>query len=111
FLFSTKREADKLRYSCKLIKDFFNRLRPILILISALRGISKVRKVGHRTQLFGLRFQLSEPFAHLVNHLLQRGTSEIRELLFSQVFPQMLHWTLARDCKAAEGSSGCSRAP
>jgi hypothetical protein len=36
-----------------------------------LRGISKVRKVGHRTQPFGLRFQLCEPFAHLVNHLLQ----------------------------------------
>ena len=36
-----------------------------------LRGISKVREVGHRPQLFGLGFQLCEPVAHLVNHLIQ----------------------------------------
>src|SRR5574342_849402 len=63
----------------------------ILIPTCVLRGISKMRKVGHRTEPFGLRFQLCEPFAHLVNHLLQRGTSEIRQLLFAQVFPEMLH--------------------
>src|SRR5439155_4612207 len=34
-----------------------------------LRGISEVREVGHRTQLFGLRFQLCECFTQLVNHL------------------------------------------
>src|SRR5258708_5493123 len=35
----------------------------VLIPTSVLRGISKVRKVGHRTQPFGIRFQLGEPFA------------------------------------------------
>src|SRR6266568_2200876 len=64
----------------------------MLIPTCVLRGISKVRKVGHRTQLFGLGFQLGEFFAQFVNHLLQRGTSQIRELLFAQVFPQMFCW-------------------
>jgi hypothetical protein len=39
-----------------------------------LRGISKVREVGHRTQPFRIGFQLGEPFTDLVNDLLQRGT-------------------------------------
>ncbi len=45
--------------------------RDHLIPTGVLRGISKVREVGHRTQPFGLRFQLCEPFAHLVDHLIQ----------------------------------------
>jgi hypothetical protein len=44
-----------------------NQLIPTCVLIA----ISKVRKVGHRTQLVGGSFQLDEFFAQFVNHLLE----------------------------------------
>ncbi len=47
-------------------KFTYSRLIPTCVL----RDISKVRKIGHRTQLFGFRFQVCKLFAQLVNYLL-----------------------------------------
>src|SRR6266571_823265 len=64
----------------------------MLIPTCVLRGISKVRKVGHRTQLFGLGFQLGEFFAQFVNHLLQ---------IFGMMPSRLIH--LHHDKRVREG--------
>ena len=62
---------------------------PDLIPISVLRDHSKMREVGQRTETLRVGFQLVESIAHLVNHLIKRGKSEIRELFFPQFFPNV----------------------
>src|SRR5437588_9816654 len=74
------------------LKKYLKLLVNYLIPTCVLRGISKVRKVSHGTHLFWLGFQLGEFFAQLVNYLIQRGASQIGELFFTQVFPEMLCW-------------------
>src|SRR6266849_5446102 len=54
-----------------------------LIPICVLRDISKMREVGHRTEMLRIGFQLVKSFTHLVNHGIKRGKSEIRELFFA----------------------------
>src|SRR5258707_15843152 len=56
-----------------------------------LRDTSKMREVGHRTEAFRIGFQLIESVTHLVNDLIKRGKSEIRQVLFAHFFPQMFH--------------------
>ncbi len=70
FCSAMKRSTAWRRTRYKLAQKYITAAKQI-IPTCVLRGISKVREVGQRTQPFGLRFQLCEPFAHLVNHLLQ----------------------------------------
>ena len=46
-------------------------------------------EVGHRTETLRIGFQLIESLTYLVNHLIERGQSEIREVLFAHFFPHM----------------------
>src|SRR5260370_25221572 len=55
----------------------------LVIPISVLRDHSKMREVSHRTEMLRVGFQLIESFTHLVNHVIKRGKSEIRELFFA----------------------------
>ena len=50
-----------------------------------------MREVGQRTETLRVGFQLIQSFTHLVNHIIKRGKSEIRELFFAQFFPHMFH--------------------
>src|SRR5712692_8731710 len=71
-----------------------------LIPTCVLRDTSKMREVGHRTEAFRIGFQLIESVTYLVNHLIQRGKSEIRQVFFAHFFPYMFHgiqlWTVGR---------------
>jgi len=71
-----------------------------LIPSCVLRDTSKMRKVGHRTEAFRIGFQLIEPVTYLVNDLIKRGKSEIRQVFFTHFFPYMFHrielWTVGR---------------
>ena len=60
-----------------------SRLEVFLIPISVLRDHSKMGKVGHRTETLRVGFQLIESITHLINHVIKRGKSEIRELFFA----------------------------
>ncbi len=63
-----------------------------------------MREVSHRTEAFRIGFQLIESVTYLVNDLIKRGESEIRQVFFAHFFPHMFHGTLARDCRQAEQS-------
>src|SRR5258708_4879290 len=71
-----------------------------LIPSCVLRDTSKMRKVGHRTEAFRIGFQLIESVTDLVNDLIKRGKSQIRQVLFAHFFPYMFHrielWTVGR---------------
>src|SRR5437667_3141695 len=71
-----------------------------LIPTCVLRDTSKMREVGHRTETFRIGFQLIESVTYLVNHLIERGKSEIRQVFFAQFFPYMFYgiqlWTVGR---------------
>src|SRR6266700_5823609 len=54
-----------------------------LIPTRILRDTSKMGEVGHRTEMFGIGLQLVESVTHLVNHLIERGKSEIRQVFFA----------------------------
>ena len=62
-----------------------------LIPISVLRDHSKMREVGQRTETLLVSFQLIESFTHLVNHVIKRRKSEIRELFFASFIPNVFH--------------------
>ncbi len=57
-------------------------------------------EVGHRTEPFRISFQLIESLTDPVNHLIQRGKSQIRQVFFAQFFPHMFDgvelWTVGR---------------
>src|SRR5713101_3031118 len=71
-----------------------------LIPTCVLRDTSKMGEVGHRTEAFRIGFQLIESVTYLVNHLIERGKSEIRQVFFAHFFPYMFHgiqlWTVGR---------------
>src|SRR6266567_7052286 len=71
-----------------------------LIPTRILRDTSKMGEVGHRTETFRIGFQLIESFTYLVNHLIERGKSEIRQVFFVHFFPHMFDriklWTVGR---------------
>src|SRR6266571_8018058 len=71
-----------------------------VIPIRVLRDISKMREVGHRTKAFRIGFQLIESVTYLVNDLIKRGKSQIRQVFFAHFFPDMFHrielWTVGR---------------
>jgi hypothetical protein len=50
-----------------------------------------MREVGHRTETLRIGFELIESVTHLVNDLIERGKSEIRQVFFAQFFPHMFH--------------------
>src|SRR5690349_14414268 len=54
-----------------------------------LRNTSKMGEVGHRTEAFWIGFQLIESVTYLINDLIERGKSEIRQVLFAHFFPHM----------------------
>jgi hypothetical protein len=60
-----------------------------LILTCVLRDTSKMREVRHRAKALGIGFQLIESITHLVNDLIERGKSEICQVLFAHFFPDM----------------------
>src|SRR5713101_9114549 len=62
-----------------------------LIPTCVLRDTSKMGEVGHRTEAFRIGFQLIEYVTYLVNHLIERGKSEIRQVFFAHFFPYMFH--------------------
>jgi hypothetical protein len=72
----------------------------LLIPTCVLRDTSKMREVGHRTEAFRIGFQLIESVTYLVNHLIERGKSQIRQVFFAHFFPYMFHrielWTVGR---------------
>src|SRR6266536_3387415 len=65
-----------------------------------LRDTSKMREIGHRTEAFWIGFQLIEPVTDLVNHLIERGKSQIRQVFFAHFFPYVFDrielWTVGR---------------
>ncbi len=71
-----------------------------LIPTCVLRDTSKMGEVGHRTETFRIGFQLIESLTDLVNHLLERGKSQIRQVFFAHFFPHMFDgvelWTVGR---------------
>ena len=62
-----------------------------LIPTCVLRDTSKMREVSHRSQTFRIGFQLIESITYLVNHLIERGQSQIRQMFFAHFFPYMFH--------------------
>jgi hypothetical protein len=54
-----------------------------------LRDTSKMGEVGHRTETFRIGFQLIESFTYLVNDLIERGKSQVRQVFFAHFFPHM----------------------
>src|SRR5438876_11451683 len=62
-----------------------------MIPIRVLRDHSEMREVGQRTETLRVGFQLIKPFTDLVDYLIKRGKSQIRELFFAQVFPHVFH--------------------
>src|SRR5260221_11515191 len=74
--------------------------RRAVIPTRVLRDTSKMGEVGHRTEAFRIGFQLIESVTYLVNHLIERGKSEIRQVFFAHFFPDMFHgiqlWTVGR---------------
>jgi hypothetical protein len=74
----------------------------VLIPTCVLRDASKMREVGHRPEAFRISFQLIESITYLVNDLIERGKSQIRQVFFAHFFPDMSTRTLAQDCRQAE---------
>src|SRR5216683_1978729 len=72
----------------------------LIIPTRVLRDTSKMGEVGHRTETFRIGFELIESVTHLVNDLIERGKSPIRQVFFAQFFPHMFHgiklWTVGR---------------
>ena len=54
-----------------------------VIPIRVLRDHSKMREVGQRTETLRIGFKLIKSFTHLVNYVIKRGKSEIRQLFFT----------------------------
>ncbi len=50
-----------------------------------------MREVGHRTEALRIGFQLIETVTYLINHLIKRGKSQIRQVFFAHFFPYMFH--------------------
>jgi hypothetical protein len=63
----------------------------LLIPTCVLRETSKMGEVGHRTEALGIGFQLIESVTDLINHLIERSKSEIRQVFFAHFFPHMFH--------------------
>src|SRR5260221_14749836 len=82
------------------IVNMFDVSLATLIPTCVLRDTSKMREGGHRTEAFRIGFQLIESVTYLVNHLIQRRKSEIRQMFFAHFFPYMFHgiqlWTVGR---------------
>ncbi len=47
---------------------------------------------GHRTEAFGIGFELIESITDLVNDLIEGCKGQIRQLFFAQLFPHMFYW-------------------
>src|SRR6266700_3371399 len=76
------------------------RFRWHLIPTCVLRDASKMGEVGHRTEALRIGFQLIESVTDLVDDLIERGKSQIRQVFFAHFFPHMFHrielWTVSR---------------
>src|SRR2546428_11101071 len=76
-----------------LVEDCFpaSIIMRAFIPIRVLRDHSKMGEVGQRTETLRVGFQLIESFSQLDNHLIKRRKSQMRELFFAQLFPDMFH--------------------
>src|SRR6266699_6330604 len=59
---------------------------------AALTSPSLSGEGGHRTEAFGIGFELIESITDLVNDLIEGCKGQIRQLFFAQLFPHMFYW-------------------